>query len=173
MEKNPYAGLCDKCETISCCKDFVTPLVTPEELNIILKKTGFRNFSIPHQINGLSINSLKTKPSTQECVFLDENQRCSIYEYRPFDCKIFPFDIYKINGEFTWVIYTCNKDANWKWTDEILQKFEKELLIPEFIKYLDAFSDINRMKDPNAVSYEHKILRKVKLRKNTKDLQTN
>ncbi|MBD3181244.1 hypothetical protein GF312_03060 [Candidatus Poribacteria bacterium] len=32
-------------------------------------------------------------PDAKECVFMDENQRCSIYEYRPQICRSFPLAV--------------------------------------------------------------------------------
>jgi len=37
------------------------------------------------------------------CIFFINN-RCSIYEKRPIDCRLFPFDFKEINGDY-WVIY--------------------------------------------------------------------
>ncbi len=34
-----------------------------------------------------------TDPNAKDCVFLDENRRCSIYEYRPFVCRSYPLAI--------------------------------------------------------------------------------
>lgn len=39
-------------------------------------------------------------PDKEECVFLDSNNKCSIYELRPKNCRTFPFwDIFKINPQ--------------------------------------------------------------------------
>ena len=35
--------------------------------------------------------ALKDKPESNECIFLDENNLCTIYEVRPKQCKDFPF----------------------------------------------------------------------------------
>lgn len=32
--------------------------------------------------------------------------RCAIYDVRPFDCRIFPFDIREIEGRLHWIVYT-------------------------------------------------------------------
>jgi hypothetical protein len=44
------------------------------------------------------------------CFFLNSG-RCSIHEFRPVDCRLFPLDLKEIDGELSWVIYKyhhCN-----------------------------------------------------------------
>lgn len=36
------------------------------------------------------------------CFFV--NNKCSIYECRPIDCRLFPFDFKEIDGEY-WLVY--------------------------------------------------------------------
>ena len=40
---------------------------------------------------------LKRKPFTGECTFL-ENDKCKIHEYKPFACRLYPFEL-KIDSE--------------------------------------------------------------------------
>lgn len=44
--------------------------------------------------------ALKENLNNPECIFLDENYKCSIYDLRPKNCKSFPFwDIFKVNPQ--------------------------------------------------------------------------
>lgn len=44
--------------------------------------------------------ALIDNPNGAECIFLDSTNKCSIYEFRPKNCKTFPFwDIFKINSQ--------------------------------------------------------------------------
>lgn len=153
--------LCTSCKTMSCCTDFMPPFLTPKELALIQEKTGFSEIYENLNLNGRDVHAIKAKPGTQECVFLSSKQVCTIYDHRPFDCKIYPFDIYKINDEYTWIVYSCNPDSDWKWSEELLDKFEKTLLTHDIQDYIDAFSNVERFENPNALDYEYAVLRKV------------
>lgn len=45
--------------------------------------------------------SLKKKSNSQDCVFLDANNMCSIHEFKPIVCKAFPFSLEK--GKISWI----------------------------------------------------------------------
>jgi Fe-S-cluster containining protein len=161
-QDNPWNGLCNKCKTITCCINFLTPTVTEKELKIIQKKSGFSDIAKTQLIDGKKMSVLKRKPNSLECMFLGTDKRCTINEYKPFDCIIFPFDIFKIDEKFTWVVYTCNPDLDWKWSETILKSFEENLLTPDIIKDLDAFASFERYEDAGEM-YEHTVLRPVNL----------
>lgn len=163
MEHDPWKGLCDKCQTSTCCINFLTPLITPKELESVKKISGFSDIAESRTINGVSIHFLKTKPNTHECMFLGSDKKCTIYEDRPFECRIFPFDIYNIDGSLTWIVYTCNPELDWKWSEEILRSFEKDLLTPDVIKHMNAFMDLERINGDAGETYDFKILRKVNI----------
>lgn len=50
-------------------------------------------------------NGLALKQTDIGCFFY-EGGRCGIYNARPFDCRIFPFDIREIEGQLNWIVYT-------------------------------------------------------------------
>ena len=41
------------------------------------------------------------KQSNGTCVYLDENQRCTIYSKRPLECKLYPWIYHRENGVLT------------------------------------------------------------------------
>jgi Fe-S-cluster containining protein len=45
--------------------------------------------------------SLIDRPKTADCIFLVDN-RCSVYEARPIQCRTFPWWAYQIKTEETW-----------------------------------------------------------------------
>lgn len=161
MTLDIWNGLCDKCNHKSCCNDYVTPFLSTKEFKDI-QKLGYENFADDVLINDISGHALKKKSNSEECVFWSAQKGCTIYSNRPFDCKLFPFDIYKIDGVYMWVVYSCNPDSDWSWAEKMLESFESELITKDVIKNLDAFSDLGRL-DNSDKSYKYLVLRKVKL----------
>jgi Fe-S-cluster containining protein len=159
MKSSLWNGLCDKCKHSSCCNNYVTPFLTTKEFEKI-NEAGHDNFADKVFIKNTKGYALKKKSDSEECVFWNKEGGCSIYQYRPFDCRLFPFDIYKIDGEYTWIVYSCNKDADWSWSEEILKSMEEEVITEDVINHLEAFSDLGRL-DKSDKSYEFTKLRKV------------
>jgi Fe-S-cluster containining protein len=160
VNPNGWKGLCNSCHAKTCCSDHLPPFVSNEEFEKIKTSTGKDDFVTNRLINNATKHIMKTKDKTDECIFFDSERGCTIYQDRPFDCKIFPFDIYKINGKFTWVIYSCNPDSDWKWTESILESFERELLTPKTIDELEYFTNTERL-EQSGKAFRYKILRKV------------
>ena len=88
---------CKDCPADSnCCtgKTVDLPILTPKDVEQICRKTGFeaRQFSIPADKPISKIRSRKGY-----CYFYKQG-RCSIYRFRPVDCRLFPFDVH-VNDE--------------------------------------------------------------------------
>ena len=75
MGHDPWQGLCDKCQTSTCCINFLTPLITPKELASVQKASGFLDIAESHTVNDVSLHFLKTKPNTHECMFLGSDKK--------------------------------------------------------------------------------------------------
>ena len=58
------------------------------------------------------------------CKFLDENNNCSIYQYRPMKCKEYPFSFNDF--VYTWVVILCDINAC-PLSTEIYNKYERYL----------------------------------------------
>lgn len=162
LDSGSINELCGKCSHTSCCNNFVTPFMTASEKEKI-NRIGHYNFSDDITTYGIDVHALKKKPGTDECVFWSKDTGCGIYENRPFDCMLFPFDIYKINGEYTWVVYSCNPESDWTWSEKTLEYLEKEIISEDVIKHLDAYSDVSRL-DASNNSFDLVELRKVNLK---------
>lgn len=165
MSSNIWANLCDECKHKSCCNDYVTPFLSPKEYEKI-GNLGHVNFAKKVKINNISGYALDKKKKSDECIFWDSKKGCTVYSERPFDCKVFPFDIYKINGKYTWVVYSCNIESSWEWSEKILQTMERDLLTDDVIEHLEAFTDLGRL-DKSDKSYQYKILREIRIPNNT------
>ena len=140
---------CLSCRDISCCKlEIAHPLfVTDEEMDRILSK---------YPEKGEAFN--KVVP----CPFLREDRMCTAHDIKPVDCRLFPFDVVKIDGELQWIVwkFDCPVTADESGFEDYLVDME-ERLIPGFRPYLDAYSSFRI--DELFGKYSHKVLRKVSL----------
>jgi Fe-S-cluster containining protein len=166
MKSESWNSLCDSCKTKPCCTGYTSPLVFPHEYDEIKKSLSRAiEFVNPITINNTSLYELRKKNNSNECIFW-KSTSCSIYENRPFDCRLFPFDIYKINGKYTWIVYSCNPNSDWSWSESFLHALESDPSFSNSIKYLNAFSDLRRLEhDNNTKAYEFQVLREVNLNK--------
>jgi len=163
LNSSHWGGLCEKCDHKSCCNDYVTPFVTTAEYDQ-LSKLGHTDFADSVLINGINGYALKKKKNSEECIFWDKKSGCTVYEKRPFDCKVFPFDIYKIDGKYTWVVYSCNSTSDWSWSEGLLRVLERDTITMDLLKHIDAFSDLGRLESSDK-SYDFITLREVILPK--------
>ena len=77
------------------------------------------------------------------CPYLDKNNLCGVHTLRPFDCRLFPFDLIKEGGKFYWVIWELNcpiiKNERHQFEEYLLEHETK--LIPRFKNFLEEFND--------------------------------
>jgi uncharacterized protein len=126
-----YGDLCSTC-TNNCCEGVDSPPVFSTDFNKLEKigKSSDEYIKYLKLAEGKYLTQIKKKPNTNQCVFFDsEKKQCGIYENRPLDCRMYPFDVEVIDGEPWWIVYACNKNSDWSWTEAHLKKFEEE---PEF-----------------------------------------
>jgi len=159
--------LCNNCTNISCCTGFDAPFLFKNDLTR-LKKIGKEEDEYVEDIivSGLSVKSLKKKKNSTNCIFWDEKKKlCTIYEDRPFDCKMFPFDIMKINNEYVWIVFSCNPDSNWKWTEEYLQRLEDDPQFSEVMENIEIFHHTLETDFSKTHPLPYAVLRKVRCKK--------
>jgi len=159
-----FENLCGNCSHKNCCTDSAVPLVFSEDLKKIKKKDPRYIIHIKTiEINGKPVNAIKKKDGSTECVFWDgQTGGCTIYDSRPIDCKLYPFDILHVNDSYHWIVYSCNKDSDWKWSEEHLKAFENDDGFNDLMKNLDIFSEHTNMVLPNeSEKTPYTILRKV------------
>ena len=94
---------------------------------------------------------------------MDTTGLCREHRLRPFDCRLFPFDLIKEEGKFIWVVWDV---------DCPILKYEKELfedylqehetgLIPKIKDFLEDFNEWEDSEYKDRYSYE--ILRELRL----------
>lgn len=117
----------EKCPSRWCCsvQNFVPPPLSCKEINIIQKATGLTDFY--KKKNGNCV--LKVKKNGY-CTFFDQDKKlCSIYELRPFDCQMYPFDfIFNVaQKKWLWLIWDCpySQMMNNAEIEHILTKLER------------------------------------------------
>lgn len=137
-----FSGLCGSCKAQGCCTNSAVPLVFSsdlEDLKSINKASD--EFLHDRNVNGVLIKAVNKKENSQVCVFWDEaNYRCSIYQQRPFDCRAYPFDVLKINDKYYWIVYSCNPQSDWNWTEEYLKALEGDKAFDEVMEKIEIFS---------------------------------
>ncbi len=93
---------CSRCEYIpNCCCDFGkidAPVISELEKNKLEEISSIDNFcsSCGDGIYNLNLNG-------NNCIFY--NEVCTIYDNRPLDCRLFPFDLKKIDEKYYLVLY--------------------------------------------------------------------
>ena len=104
-------SFCATCPAEShCCRRIRTsdalepPFLLRDEALAIATSThkDLHDFTEPESTNGerLSLRSVEGK-----CIFYKSGS-CSVYDLRPMDCRLFPFDIIEGGlGQFIWIVY--------------------------------------------------------------------
>lgn len=159
------SDICEKCTHKSCCSGYDSAILLPLEIKNIMKTTGMEEskFSRSVQHEGKFITVLKKKEDSYNCFFWDEKtKQCSIYANRPFDCQMFPFDVYYINKNFHWVIYSCNDLVDWGWTEDHLKKLESNSLFNTTMSNIMKYKHYSYLEIDESQDYEYTVIRKVK-----------
>ena len=147
LSKMNFNALCDSCKHSGCCTNSAVPLVFShdfKDLESIGKIDG--KFLKEITVHGKKIKAIKKKNGSNNCVFWDEEKRlCSIYEKRPFDCRAYPFDIHLVAGKYHWIVYSCNAESDWNWTEEYLQFLENDKQFKEIMEKIEIFAGHTKM----------------------------
>lgn len=116
--------------------------MTPPEKMRIEKFTGLRagDFSVTEAEAGHELDYILARPDGR-CVFLDDDKKCMIYEWRPLDCRLYPFDIAKLDGRHFWIVHLryCQWGAN-QWEKQLA--WLEERLLGEIGPHLDAYGSV-------------------------------
>jgi len=163
QDKFSYKNLCGNCSSKPCCSDFAAPMLFMDDLKKLkeIDKLDSR-FVKELMIDNKPLKIIKKKENSNTCILWDEKKNaCSIYEHRPYDCRMFPFDIDWVDDEYRWIIYSCNPDSDWTWCEQHLRKLESDPQFPEVMENAEFF----RMTSKNYVDVSteppYAILRKV------------
>lgn len=113
VDKGTYQfcnGCVGKFDCCCNCESIDMPILLPFEAKNIssITKRSIGSFAEKKTNNLYQMKRADGDPN-RECIFF-QNSRCSIYNNRPVDCRMFPFDFKEIDGEY-WIIY-YNKACN-------------------------------------------------------------
>ncbi|MDE5782298.1 MAG: YkgJ family cysteine cluster protein [Lachnospiraceae bacterium] len=132
---------CLECKGCSaCCKGMGNSIVLdPLDINRLYAGLGtdFNGLLVSaielNVVDGIILPNLKMSGIEEKCVFLNEEERCSIHSFRPGICRMFPLGRYYENGSYKYFLQVneCRnknrakiKVSKWLDTDE-LKKYEK------------------------------------------------
>lgn len=156
--------MCGSCKT-SCCTNVADPLLFPTDLDHLRQINKLnKDFVREVQLENKSIKTIRRTYNSDACIFWDgEKKMCTIYEHRPFDCKMFPFDIDYRNGAYHWIVYSCNPDSDWSWAESHLKHLEEDPQFHELIENIEFFRlTAKNYVDPEKI-HPTIVLRKVNL----------
>ncbi len=132
-------NFCDTCpKDLNCCTGRYVdlPVLTPEDVSRISQ-----NLNLPTSKFSFSgKNMLSSMKNINKKCYFYESGRCSIYEERPIDCKLFPFGI-RLNekDELLLVVYAsaCPTEVNIKRYIDSAKK-----LVKEFYPYVEEYDSV-------------------------------
>jgi len=123
-ERDGTFKFCLRCPSANnCCVRFrhrlgevESPPLLRGEQEVISAHTGL-NVDVFADTSAVSVLVVKR---ADNCCYFYKNGRCTIYSARPFDCKIFPFDIIKYRDQFCWIVYLdlCPPEVDFSLKDE-------------------------------------------------------
>ncbi len=139
---------CNDCKGCSdCCRGMGDSIILdPYDIYSLSAGTGMdfgtlmNGFITLNVVDGIIMPNIKMREDTEGCGFLREDGRCSIHEYRPGFCRLFPLGRIYENGSFTYFnqIHECN------YPNKTKVKVKNWLGIPslgEYEKYINAWHD--------------------------------
>ncbi|MDE1844451.1 MAG: EamA family transporter [Thaumarchaeota archaeon] len=166
-KRGSYKTLCKTCQTNSCCTSFSSPLLFPTDIEKLKTINKYNDKYVQEtKIRGKLLKSIKKKKNS-ECVFWDaKSKKCSIYKNRPFDCMIFPFDIFAINGKYFWVVFSCNPNSDWRWSESYLQTIENSEEFRHVLENIDSYhGHIDSDRSIKNETIEYSVIREVNFNK--------
>ena len=148
--------MCADCVNASatCCSNpqVDSPMILPNEVKEIannVKKAVNEfataiDFSKMHHDNTLKqLYQMKKQEDSNNCYFY-QNNKCTIYDIRPIDCRIFPYDIkLEADGCYYLVYYTTNKCAIKSFSTDNLKmiSYNTRLYLRLLLPYIREWTD--------------------------------
>lgn len=134
MKREGTFKTCTNCKKrFNCCETFDKmnpPTLTLKEIELI--ENEYSDF-----YENLGDNLYRLKVEDNTCIFF-RNGKCVIYDIRPLDCRLFPFDIIKDNDKYYLILYKLeciNIDCFLNALSEI------DSIIEKIIPNIEAFTD--------------------------------
>lgn len=164
MLKTLFENLCGNCDHKNCCTNSAVPLVFSKDLEKIKEQDSeYVEHLKTIKINGTLVNAVKKKKDLTECVYWDADVGgCKIYESRPMDCRLYPFDILYVDDSYHWIVYSCNEKSDWTWSENYLKTLENDDGFDDLMQNIDLFTEHTKMILPDeSEKTPYVILRKV------------
>lgn len=146
---------CTNCNLVEkCCSTFDeinSPVLNKEELTKIRNTLLNDDFYIK-----LSDELYQLKTNNNQCIFY-QNGKCSIYDLRPTDCKLYPFDIIKKDLKYYLIIYLLDCIDS---TKLIKENANLDDLVNYILPWIEEFTDernYTKMK-----KLEYRIIKEIK-----------
>lgn len=149
-------NLCSNCvgkSATCCCNPNVdSPMLLPKEAETISKNMKINieefankiDFSKMHNDYSLKeLYQMKRQDNNNQCYFYRNNQ-CTIYEIRPIDCRIFPYDIKLENDGNYYLVYYKSKECqiiHEKLKDIKTVSYNTRLFLRLLLPYIREWSD--------------------------------
>jgi len=149
-------NLCSNCvgkDATCCCDSQVdSPMLLPNEAETISKKMQIPKEDFCNKIDLAQINNdyslkdlyqMKRIKEDNSCYFYRNNQ-CTIYDIRPIDCRIFPYDIkLEKDGNYYLVYYKSDKCQimNENLSNIKMVSYNTRLFLRLLLPYLREWSD--------------------------------
>lgn len=166
-----FEKLCISCKHQGCCTNSAVPLVFSHDFED-LKAIGKHSDEFLKEVNvyGKKVKAIRKKENSNICMFWDEAKKmCSIYKNRPFDCRAYPFDIHLVDGKYHWIVYSCNPQSGWEWSEDYLKMLENDKQFEEVMEQIEIFAGHTRMILPQeSDKTPFTILREVRYKKSKK-----
>lgn len=127
----------------TCCQNMGTSIVLDPmdiwQLTKAVEKSPSELFDTALELNwvdGLILPNLKMSGDSNTCIFLNEEGRCSVHNYRPGICRMFPLGRYYEKRSFSYFlqVHECPQNKS-------KIKVDKWLGIPNIKKYETYISD--------------------------------
>lgn len=149
-------NLCSNCvgNHATCCSNpsVDSPMLLPNEVEAISKKMNIPKNDFSNKIDLAKINNdyslkdlyqMKRVNKDNSCYFY-RNNRCTIYDIRPIDCRIFPYDIkLEKDGNYYLVYYKSDncQIMNENISDIKLVSYNTRLFLRLLLPYLREWCD--------------------------------
>lgn len=130
---------CNECLGCSaCCRDMGRSIILDPLDIFLLCKNLHKTFEMLlsgavelNVVDGIILPNLKMLDDTSSCAFLNSEGRCSVHDFRPGICRLFPLGRYYEDKDFKYFLqtYECKKENRTK------VKIKKWLQIPDLKTY--------------------------------------
>ena len=127
---------CTNCSSeVVCCSYFDkinAPVLNKEELQKIKEIVKNEQF---YEVLGKNLFSLKL--TVNNCIFYKDS-RCVIYDNRPVDCRLYPFDIIRRSERYFLILYLLDCID---FDSFYCENYELDSLINDIIPWINDFTD--------------------------------